>query len=184
MTFRGLDGRRWIILTVKFLSPWENGRSSPAVPLLCDLAVIPRRSIIIFPVLKAAAENDCCYFAMVDESWFFLQRASRRMWTLERADVLEKPRLTIQSRKLMFTIIWSPQGFHMVDSSPNSTTMSSTYFTDNVLTKTAAAFFPDGRRERSRTRTLHLHNCSVHESRTAENFMQQNGMECMPHPPY
>jgi hypothetical protein len=35
----------------------------------------------------------------------------------------------------------------MLDSPPDSITMSSTYFRDNILTKTAAAFFPDERRE-------------------------------------
>jgi hypothetical protein len=70
------------------------------------------------------------------------------MWTLARADVLEKPRVTIQAKKLMFTIIWNPQGFHVVDRRPEDTTMSSTYFTDNILTKTAAPFFPDERTER------------------------------------
>jgi hypothetical protein len=69
------------------------------------------------------------------------------VWTLKRADVLGKPCLIIQARKLMFIIIWSSQGFHVVDSLPDSTTMSSIYFTDNILTKTAAVFFPDGRRE-------------------------------------
>jgi hypothetical protein len=61
------------------------------------------------PVLEAAAENDWRYFTTGDESWFFLQRAPKRMWILERADVLEKSRLKIQTRKLMFTIIWNPQ---------------------------------------------------------------------------
>jgi hypothetical protein len=69
------------------------------------------------------------------------------MWTLERADVLEKPRLIIQARKLMFIIIWSSQGFHVVDSLSDRRTMNGTYFTDNILMKTAAVFFPGGRRE-------------------------------------
>jgi histone-lysine N-methyltransferase SETMAR len=62
--------------------------------------------------------------------------------------------------------------------------MSSTYFTDNIVTKIAAAFFPDGKREQSPTLTLHLENCSLQRSRMAENFMEQNAMESMPHPPY
>ena len=138
----------------------------------------------MLPVLEAAAENDWRYFATGDESWFFLQRAPKRMWTLEKADVLEKPRLTIQARKLMFTILWSPHGFHVVDSLPDGATMCSTYFTDIILAQTAAAFFPAGRRKRSQTVTLHLDNCSIHRSRVTKDFMEQNGMESMPHPPY
>jgi histone-lysine N-methyltransferase SETMAR len=138
----------------------------------------------MLPVLEAAAENDWRYFATGDESWFFLQRAPKRMWTLERTDVLEKPRLTMQARKLMFTIMWSPQGFHVVDSIPGGTTMCSTYFTDVIFAQTAAAFFPAGRRKRSQTVTLHLDNCSIHRSRVTQDFMEQNGMESMLHPPY
>jgi hypothetical protein len=101
----------------------------------------------MLPVLKAAPENHCRSFAKGEESWFFLQRVSRGMWTLERADVLEKSRLTIQARKFMSRITWIPQGFEVVDSRPDGTTMNNTYFTVDVLTKTAAAFFPDGKRE-------------------------------------
>jgi hypothetical protein len=67
------------------------------------------------------------------------------MWTLDKADVPEKPRLTIQARKLIFTIMWSLHGFQVVDSLPDGTTMCSTYFTDVRLAQTAVAFFPAGR---------------------------------------
>jgi hypothetical protein len=72
----------------------------------------------------------------------------------------------------MFTIIWNPQGFHVVDSLPNVTTLSRAYFTNNILTKAAVAFVPDGRSERSLRVTLHLDICSVHRNRMAENFME------------
>jgi hypothetical protein len=97
------------------------------------------------PILEAAAENDRRDFATANGSWFFLQQASKRMWTLEKDHVVKKPRLTIQARKLRFTIIWSPQRFHVVESLPDGPTMNSTYFIDNILTKIAAVFFPDGR---------------------------------------
>jgi transposase len=84
----------------------------------------------------------------------------------------------------MFTIMWIPQRFPVLNSVPDCTTMSSTLFIDNILTKTAVPFFPDGRREQSPTVTLHLDICSVHRSRKAENLMEQNGVESMPRPPY
>jgi histone-lysine N-methyltransferase SETMAR len=138
----------------------------------------------MLPVLEEATENNWRYFATGDGSSFFLQRAPKRMWTLERADVLEKPWLTIQAWKLMFTIMWSPHGFHVVDSLPDATTMCSTSFIDVILAQTAVAFFPPGRRKRSRTATLHLDKCSIHRSRVTKDCMEQNGMESMPHRPY
>jgi histone-lysine N-methyltransferase SETMAR len=106
------------------------------------------------------------------------------MWTLRKIDVVEERRQTIRARKLIFAIVWSLQGFHMAGSLPDDITMSNTYFIDNIITKTAAVFFPDGRTERSPTVTLHFDNCSVHRSRITKGFMEQNGMESMPHPPY
>jgi hypothetical protein len=79
-------------------------------------------------VLEAASGNECHYFATGDVSWFYLELASRWIWKLKRADVHEKPRMKIQARKLMFTIIWSAQGFHVVNSRPDGTTMSSANF--------------------------------------------------------
>jgi histone-lysine N-methyltransferase SETMAR len=83
----------------------------------------------------------------------------------------------------MFTIMWSPHGFHVVDSLPDGTMMCSIYFTDVILAQTAAAFFP-AERKRSQAVTVHLGNCSIHRSRVTEDFMEQNGMESTPHPPY
>jgi hypothetical protein len=125
----------------------------------------------MLPLLEATAEHDWRDFATGDESWFFLQRAPKRMWILEKADLVEQSRLTIQARRLTFTIIWIPQGFYVVDSLP-----------DGILTKTAAAFFPDGGTEQSPTSTLHVANWTVHRSRMTKCFMEQNGMENMPHP--
>jgi hypothetical protein len=104
------------------------------------------------------------------------------MCILEKADVVDKPRLTIQARQIMFTIVSSAQGFHVVDSLPDGTTMSSTYFIDESLTKTAAAFFPDGGSEQSPTMTLYLDNCSVHRSRITKDFMEQNRIRSMTDP--
>jgi hypothetical protein len=42
MTFIGLDDHRWTISMLKFLLAWKNGRLSPAIPFLSDLAVSPR----------------------------------------------------------------------------------------------------------------------------------------------
>jgi hypothetical protein len=79
-------------------------------------------------VLEAAAEKDWRYFVTADESWFFLQRASRR------------PRKTASDHSSQERHVHNhlePQGFRAVESLPDGNTMSRTYFTDNILTKTA-----------------------------------------------
>jgi hypothetical protein len=130
-------------------------------------------------VLEAAPKNDSRDFTTRDESWFFLQQAARWMWGRERAHILQKPCLTIKVRKLMSTIFWRTLGFHLADSLPAGTGMSSTCFTHTILRKTTAAFFAEEKRDRSPTGTLHLENCSVYTSGMAENLMEQNGRESM-----
>jgi hypothetical protein len=61
----------------------------------------------MLPILQGATENNWHYFATRDESWFFLQQTPKRMWTVEKIYVVEKPRLTIQARKPMLAIISS-----------------------------------------------------------------------------
>jgi hypothetical protein len=48
-----------------------------------------------------AAERDGWRHLMTgDESWFLLNTSPRRMWTLSRDDMITKPRLDIQSKKV------------------------------------------------------------------------------------
>jgi hypothetical protein len=85
----------------------------------------------------SAAERDGWHHLMAgDESWFFLNTSPRRMWTLSRDYVVTKPRLDISSKKFIFTIMWNPNGFYIVDRLPNDTKMTSAYFLTNVLIST------------------------------------------------
>jgi hypothetical protein len=74
---------------------------------------------MIVPFLHAAERDDWHHLVTGDELWFFLNTSPRRMWTLSRDDVVTKPRLDIQSKKFIFTIIWNPSGFYVIDRLPN-----------------------------------------------------------------
>jgi hypothetical protein len=56
------------------------------------------------------------------------------MWTLSSDDIGTKPRLDIQSKKSMFSMIWNSKGFDVVDKLQNDTKMNSAYFVTNPLT--------------------------------------------------
>jgi histone-lysine N-methyltransferase SETMAR len=106
------------------------------------------------------------------------------MWTLSRDNVATKPRLDIQSKKIMFTIIWNPTSFYVVDRFPNDIKMNSAYFVTNVLTPFKQAIFPRGRAPHQKRLVNHLDNCSVHISRTSRDWLEENDMRRMPQPPY
>jgi hypothetical protein len=55
------------------------------------------------------------------------------MCTLSRHNVVTKSRHDIESKKIMFTLIWNPIGFCVVDRFPNHTKMNIAYFMTNIL---------------------------------------------------
>jgi hypothetical protein len=59
----------------------------------------------ILPFLYAAERDDWHHLVTGDESWFFFNTSPRRMWTLSRDNVITRPKLDIQSKEFMFTII-------------------------------------------------------------------------------
>jgi hypothetical protein len=87
----------------------------------------------MLPFLHVAERDGWHHLVTGDESWFFFETSPRRMWTLSRDDVATKPRQQIQSKKFMFTIIWNPIGFYIVDRFPNDIKMNRDYFETNIL---------------------------------------------------
>jgi hypothetical protein len=139
---------------------------------------------LMIPYIMAARRDGWRHFVTGDESWFFLMSAPRRMWALARDDVVSKPRTEIQSKKFMFTIMWNPLGFHVIDRLATGEKINSTYFTAHILGPLHQVFFPTGRNPREKRLVVHVDNCSVHRSQTTRTFMQNNDMTDMPHPPY
>jgi hypothetical protein len=130
----------------------------------------------MLPFLSAAERDGWHHPITGDESWFFLNTSPRRMWTLSRDDVVTKPRLDIQSKKFMFTIMWNSNGFYVVDRLPNDTKMSSAYFLTNVLIPLEEAIFPRGRAPHTKRLMIHLDNCSVHASRTSTDWLEEHNI--------
>jgi hypothetical protein len=96
----------------------------------------------MLPFLHPAERDGWHYLVTGDESWFFFDTSLRRMWTLSRDDVATKPRQQIQSKKFMFTIIWNPTGFYVIDRLPNDTKMNSDYFVTSTLIFLKQMIFP------------------------------------------
>jgi histone-lysine N-methyltransferase SETMAR len=138
----------------------------------------------MIPYLEAARDDGWRHLVTGDESWFFITSTIRRMWSVVRDDVATIPRTDIATKKFMYTIMWNPSGFHVIDKLPLGAKMNSGHYTANVLQPLYEVFFPRGRKPRAKRLVVHVDNCSVHRSGATEAFMESHEMIRMPHPPY
>jgi hypothetical protein len=49
----------------------------------------------------------------LDKSWFYLNTDHELIWAQPDAEIPEKERHTVQSQKMMLTIVWNPGGYHL-----------------------------------------------------------------------
>jgi hypothetical protein len=136
----------------------------------CHSCMLPSMmaGIIIWPVIS-------CDFSWIDH---------HVACGLCRKGVVTKPRLDIQSRKFMFTIMWNPSGFYIVDRLPNDTKMNNDYFVINIFIPSEQVIFPRGRAPHQKRLMVHLDNCSVHTSRVSRDWLEEHDMRRMSDLPY
>jgi hypothetical protein len=63
----------------------------------------------------------------LDESWFYLHTDHELIWAHPNAEIPERERHTVQSQKMMLTIISNPGGFHWVNIMPKRFKFSASY---------------------------------------------------------
>jgi hypothetical protein len=78
------------------------------------------------------------------------------------------------AQKVMFTVIWGVEGFHVVDLMTSQCSFNSEYFVSHVLAPIVVKVFPQGRIPRTRRLQLHLDNCRLHLSKTTKQFITEN----------
>jgi hypothetical protein len=106
------------------------------------------------------------------------------MWCLVRDDVSTIVRRGIQTQKFMFTIMWNPRRFHVVNQLLSDTKMDSNYFTTNILAPLREEFIPRDRVQRPKPLVVHVECRAIHTSGVTQRFMSEHQMSRMPKPPY
>jgi hypothetical protein len=97
--------------------------------------------------------------------------------------VPERERHTIQSEKVMLTIAWNPTGFDLIDFLSRRAKFNGTHDVTNLLSP--LAIWREAQIEMTdRKLIVHSDNSGAHTARRALDFLEQNGMERAPHPPY
>jgi hypothetical protein len=84
-------------------------------------------------------------------------------------------------QKFMFTMIWNPSGFYVVDRFLNAIKMNSEYFVTNILTSLEQTIFPRGRALHQKRLVIHPDNCSIHTSRVSRDWLEEYDICHMPH---
>jgi hypothetical protein len=97
--------------------------------------------------------------------------------------VPDRERQTVQSPKLMLTIVWNSSGFHIVKALPKGGKFSAQYDTNNILIAIS-----DWRRlagERNPNKLwVHADNARPRNAKVSIDFIALNRMKQTSHPPY
>ena len=84
----------------------------------------------------------------------------------------------------MFAVFFNYSGPLVVDILPQDTTMTATYYVQNVLSQVKSAI-NEQRPKVSTSRTLLLHdNAGPHKARATTQSLQELGIQVLPHPAY
>jgi histone-lysine N-methyltransferase SETMAR len=138
----------------------------------------------MIPVLEAAVKDGWHHLVTGNDSWFFLSDSQRRIWTLAKDEVVRKPRRDTQAAKFMFTVIWNPLGFHVMNKLPTGARMNSEYTLTHIFAQREEKLFPEGRTAHAKRLIVHMDTCSIHTNGATEDYMKQNNMMRLRHPPY
>ncbi|GFS07602.1 transposase [Elysia marginata] len=123
-----------------------------------------------------------------DKTWFsfFITSPKRlnRMWVDGQRDRPVVLRPGFQSRKRMFTVFFNYSGPLVVDILPQDTTMTATYYIQNVLSQVKSAI-KEQRPKISTSKTLLLHdNAGPHKARSTPQSLRELGIQFSPLPAY
>ncbi|GFR85379.1 transposase [Elysia marginata] len=123
-----------------------------------------------------------------DETWFpfFIIPPKRlnRMWVDGQEDrpVVFRPRF--QREKRMFTVFFNYSGPLVVEILPQDTTMTATYYVQNVLSHVKSAI-NEQRPNVSTSRTLLLHdNTGPQKARATTQYLRELGIQVLLQPAY
>jgi hypothetical protein len=109
----------------------------------------------------------------LDESWFCLHTNHELIWAQPDAEIPEKERYTVQSRKVVLTIFWNPGGFHLVNILPKGFKFNASYYVTQI-------FYPLSKWRRTqvgrtnRQLIAHADNVRPHTAKMTSQFMEQN----------
>lgn len=147
----------------------------------CHRVVITKS---LLNVLESSQLQGWCDIVTGDQSWFKLQYGQNGAWLLPDDDSPEMDGSKISIEKVMVTIIWGINGFHIIDMMPKGNKYNSEYFIENILTPLFNMKQQIWSQTTKRKLWLHLDNSQVLNSSACNEKYDQFGFKRVPHPPY
>jgi hypothetical protein len=89
-----------------------------------------RELLCILSVQMARQWHD---IVTLDKSWIYLYCEHHLMWMALGDIVPDTERQTVQSPKLMLSIVWNPSRFHIVKALPKGGKFSEQYYMNNIV---------------------------------------------------
>jgi histone-lysine N-methyltransferase SETMAR len=118
----------------------------------------------------------------LDESWIYLFSEHDLMWIAPGEIVVDRERHTVQSPKLMLTVVWNPIGFHVLKAVLKGRKFNAQYYTNDILVAIS-----DWRRQIGGTRPnkllVHPGNARPYTAKISRDYIGHNRMKQVPHPP-
>jgi histone-lysine N-methyltransferase SETMAR len=119
----------------------------------------------------------------LDKSWFYLHTDHELTWAQPDAEIPEREWHTVQSQKVMFTLVWNSGSFHLVNILPKGFKFNASYYVTQILDPLSK-----WRRTQvgriNRRLIAHADNARPHTAKMTSQFMEQNSMQMAPHPAY
>jgi hypothetical protein len=69
----------------------------------------------------------------LDESWFYVNTDHELIWLRRDEEIPEKERQTVQSEKVMLTIVWNPSGFRLIRALPIGLKFNAGHYVAQIL---------------------------------------------------
>jgi hypothetical protein len=90
--------------------------------------ILVRMAIELFQVLTVQNTRQRHDIVTLDESWIYLFSEHDLMLTALGEIVVDRERHTVESPKLMLTVVWNPIGFHVLKALPEGRKFKTQYY--------------------------------------------------------
>jgi transposase len=116
----------------------------------------------------------------LDEFWFYFHQdhSVQQLPPGEKSAVSE--RVTAQAPKLILTIVWNTDRFHVVEILPKAAWFNADYFCNSIL----RGLLPDDGDVGRKKMVIQADNARNYTGLRTRAFMAENSMKSAPHPPY
>jgi histone-lysine N-methyltransferase SETMAR len=116
----------------------------------------------------------------LDESWFYLWTSHEKFAFKRTSNLQKRVKHMIEERKMMVTIVWNPQGFHLVKTLPKGQKLNIYYYSDRIL----QPLLENHSTGRGLSLIIHADSARPHTARKTFKFCRDNRLEMAPHPSY